>query len=271
MEESVALKPCDLFKQKQNAEAFGQIAQSMQVFVGQACGNHRRNRASSELQGMLYAIGQKHGINIPHVLVSIFGVEINGTPCTAMEMVDGLTLSQIPREEKIPYDNDFVCRETWRQLLDILAGQIDRHIGNVMRRTKDGKVIAIDHDLSFPTISTRTFPDTLPKTLKAVDGLKTNSYCMPPVIDEEMRIVITNLDLDALEKMYRKCGLTKPQIKAAMARAKALKAEVEELRRAGSVIKPNEWESSPLVKQHCTPNNFYAGFPFDQKKDPGIT
>jgi hypothetical protein len=66
------------------------------------------------------------------------------------------------------------------------------------------------------------------------------------------------IDLPALETMYRECGLTRPEIGAAMARARGLQDAAQQLMADGRVIEPGESESSPLVQQWCNRLNSYA-------------
>ncbi|MDR1528517.1 MAG: hypothetical protein LBS22_02960 [Puniceicoccales bacterium] len=266
----IVLKPCDLSKQRQDASTFAHAAQSMQLLIGPACGSYGRNRATSRLQDMFCNIGKKNGINVPCVMASVFAAEIYGVPCIAMERLDGPLLGQALCAGEIPCDNSFTCRATWIQVQDILTGQIDRHPNNVIQ-TKDG-LVAIDHDLSFLTCPPRSFASIIPEVIvmptdriedghpveTAVDGVKTSSYCMPPVIDSEMYTVIMGIDLNELGEMYRECNLTRLQIKTAMARAQALKKKVEELKNKQLVIEPNEWAQSEQVKTHCNARNFYA-------------
>ncbi|MDR2432473.1 MAG: hypothetical protein LBD34_01845 [Puniceicoccales bacterium] len=258
---AVALKPCDRFKQKQDPAKFGNDSQSTQVFLGCTCGSYSRNKATSKVQDMFCAIGKAKRINVPRVVASVFAAEMDGVPCIAMKRLNGPTLWQAAKEETIKYDNDFICQETWLQLQDILTGQIDRHANNVIL-TKNGPV-AFDNDLSFLTSRGRTSAGVITKTLSSIDGVggvDLKNYCMPPVIDENMCEVIEAIELDKLENMYRKCGLTSLEIEPALARAQALKKKVEKLKQRGLVIKPNEWARSKKVRKHCNKNNFYALF-----------
>jgi hypothetical protein len=269
----IALKPCDLAKEKHDGEAFTRTAQLTELFIGPPSGIYRRNRITSDLQDMFCDIGKKFKINVPHVIASVFGAEVKKIPCIAMEWLDGLTLCQAARKKQILYDSEFIRRESWMQILDILAGQIDRHPNNVML-TKNGPV-AFDHDLSFPTHPPRSFASIIPKVIAmtmgmpedgrpavAVDGVMTHNYCMLPVIDSEMYTIITNLDLQKLKGMYQKRGLPRSAMKAAMARAQALKKKAEKLKQRGLVIEPNEWEHSEKVKTLCSSDNFYAKWHF---------
>ncbi|MDR1528516.1 MAG: hypothetical protein LBS22_02955 [Puniceicoccales bacterium] len=84
--------------------------------------------------------------------------------------------------------------------------------------TKYGPV-AIDHDLSFPTLFSRSFADTIKldagrvkngrHVQNAVDGMTPNGYCMLPVMDEDTYALTMAVDLDdllVLRKKYRKKG-----------------------------------------------------------------
>jgi hypothetical protein len=257
----IVLKPCDLLKYKPNSVKIKDDSQVTKQLVGCGCGSYRRSKATSRLQDTLCAIGEGLGITVPRVMASVSGAEANGVPYIAMELVEGPSSWQAATGGKIKYNNDYISRETWMQLMDILLGQLDRHGHNVI--LKDDKPVAIDHDCSFPTFGARIFAYTIPETLQAIDGLSidgqmSRSYCMPPVIDENMHKVIMTIDLDALENMYRECGLTKHEIEPAMARARALKAEAEKFAQKGRVIDPNDWEQSKKVKRLCTTKNFYA-------------
>jgi hypothetical protein len=104
--------------------------------------------------------------------------------------------------------------------------------------THDGP-IAIDHDLSFPTVPLRDFAATVSTNIVgqqkrvingkshdfAVDGVSSRNYYMPLVIDWEMYKVIMAIDLNELKNMCEGCGLTRHEIQAAMSRTDALKKQ----------------------------------------------
>jgi hypothetical protein len=186
----VALKPCDQSKMEANADEFARASQTQQEFIGRVGGSYGKNKATAKLQDMLVNIGRGEWIDVPRVVATVSAAEVNGTPCIAMEKLNGETVGQTDVNRKIKYDNKFVRRETWIQLQDILTGQIDRHGNNVIL-TKDGPV-AIDHDLSFPTDPPRKFAATVPFQIAvryvpnsgnynlAVDGVSPrNSACLP--------------------------------------------------------------------------------------------
>ncbi|MDR0741940.1 MAG: hypothetical protein LBE98_00545 [Puniceicoccales bacterium] len=190
---------------------------------------------------MLCAIGQRRevGVDVPHVIATVSAAEMEGIPSIATEMLEGETLRHNVNEHSIDFfNNEFVRWETWIQIQDVLTGQIDRHWSNIIV-TKDGP-IGIDHDLSFPTNTPQ------------------NCCCIPPVIDREMYSVIMAINLSRLQAMYQECGLTRPEVSAAMARAEGLQARAQELMDQDLVIEPDQWEASPLMRTHCNPQNFYA-------------
>jgi DNA-binding transcriptional ArsR family regulator len=273
----IALKPCDHSK---SADVLKTGAKAMKTIIGTATGSYRRNLATAGVQNMLCKIGTGMTIDVPRVIASVSAAEINGIPCIAMEMLEGKNINECInrgsiKQNEVPADGgQFICRETWTQIHDILTGQLDRHCANMMV-TKNGPT-AIDHDLSFPTKSARKFADSVPETLVAifqnsngllwegsttgqsVDGISVRNYCMPPIIDRDMYNVIMAIDLDELKNMYQGCGLTRPEIDAAMARARGLKDAAQRLMGYGLVIEPGEWESSPLVQEWCNRLNSYA-------------
>jgi hypothetical protein len=237
--------------------------------IGRGSGSYGKNKATAKLQDMLVDIGRRERITVPRVVATVSAATMNGTPYIAMEALKGGTLGKAASQDSIRYTNEFVRRETWMQLQDILTGQIDRHGNNVIL-TKDGPV-AIDHDLSFPTNPPRDFAATVPTEIavaqqrqgklvgRAVDGISRRNYCMPPVIDKEMYKVIMAIDLNDLENMYKECGLTRFEIRAAMSRAWALQSEAQRLMDQGRVIDPNRWAVvSTKKKGPCNGDNFYA-------------
>ncbi|MDR1891345.1 MAG: hypothetical protein LBQ23_04225 [Puniceicoccales bacterium] len=267
----IVLKPCDQSSKKKDLHHFEHCTRSKQIFVGPGTGTYRRNKATSMVQDILIDTGQKKGIVVPHVIVSVSAAEMNGIPYIGMELLNGKTLDYAVFRRAVPYDNEFIRRETWIQLQDILTGQFDRHIRNIIF-TRSGPV-AIDHDLSFPTHPPRSIASIIPKVLaldtgrlsknghpikNAIDGVTPLNYCMPPVIDTDMYNIIKDLNLDELSKTYQRCGLTRLEMEAAMARAQALKNKVEELNSNQLVIAPDQWGQSEEVRSHCNPYNFYA-------------
>jgi hypothetical protein len=265
---SVALKPCDQSKKETNAGEFTRTSRTQQKFIGRVSGSYGKNKATAKLQDMLVNIGRGIEITVPRVVATVSAATVKGTPYIAMEALEGETVEKVANDHKIEYDNEFVCRETWMQLQDILTGQIDRHANNVIL-TKDGPV-AIDHDLSFPTNPPRDFAATVPISIvveqqwqgeligRAIDNKSPRNYCMPPVIDREMYKVIMAIDPDVLENMYRECGLTRHEIQAAMSRARALQSAAQRLIKQGRVIDPNRWVVSHRVSNLCNDCNFYA-------------
>jgi hypothetical protein len=263
----IALKPCDQSKREKGPAAFAQGAADVQLYIGTASGSYRRNKATARVQAMFDSIGEQNSIEVPHVIASVSAAEMSGIPSIATEMVEGQTVYKV--RDKINYNNEFVRRETWMQIQDVLTGQIDRHGGNVML-TKAGRPVAIDHDLSFPTNPPRNFAGIIPTMIavpfqtrfghreRAIDNVSWRNYCMPPVIDQDMYNVIIAIDLGELKATYEECGLTRPEISAAMARAQGLKDAAWRMGREGRVIGPTYWLDSPVVRHSCNASNFYA-------------
>jgi hypothetical protein len=265
----IALKLCDQSKSENNPDKFTHSARLCRNHIGRVSGSYGRNRATSGVQDMLCDIGRERGINVPRVIASVSGAEMNGVAYIAMEALDGETLTRASLNRRLWVNNEFIRRETWIQIQDVLTGQVDRHSSNVML-TRDGPV-AIDHDLSFPTNPPRGFADGVPLNItksrqvrwnmtieQAIDGKSPRNYCMPPFIDKDMYNVIMGIDLGKLEGMYQRCGLTRPEIAAAMRRAQMLINSAQNLWNNGMVIAPNEWRDSQRVKDSCNEKNLYA-------------
>jgi hypothetical protein len=270
----IALKPCDQSRSEKNPDKFTHGADQCRIIIGRVSGSYGRNRATSGVQDMLCDIGKRKGIIVPHVIASVSAAEINGVPCIAMEAIKGETVGVATRNDQISSnDNEFRRRETWIQIQDVLTGQIDRHRSNVML-TRDDRPVAIDHDLSFPTNPPRDFANTVPITLVvpctmqggksgycAIDGKSYRNYCMPPVIDEDMYNVIMAIDLTKLEDMCKECGLTRPEIAAAMNRARGLQNAAVALKESGMVIKPSKWSH-----QYLGVTNSYAARHYHRRR-----
>jgi hypothetical protein len=276
----IVLKPCDQSKRENAPTAFAQGAGNVSRMIGTVSGSYRRNKATAKVQDMFYEIGQIIKINVPRVIASVSAAEIDKTPCIAMEMLEGKTVKETAKAVKegsmqfecrrgMQLIGEFVRQETWMQLQHVLTGQIDRYGDNVLL-TKDGP-IAIDHDLSFPTNPPRGFAGAVPWGIvsifqmpngslqeMSIDGVSWRNYCMPPVIDRDMYNAIMAIDLLRLEATYWECGLTRPEIDAAMARASGLKAAANQLMAAGRVIEPDQWATSQQVRDYCNRQNSYA-------------
>ncbi|MDR2779157.1 MAG: hypothetical protein LBB16_02625, partial [Puniceicoccales bacterium] len=251
----IVLKPCDQSKSENDKNGFAEETKMRKTHIGAVCGNYRRNKATSRLQNMLIEIGEQRRIEVPHVVATVSGAEMSGVPYIAMEMLEGSTVAIATKGSTgIQYNNEFVRRETWIQIQDVLTGQIDRHGDNVML-TANGPV-AIDHDLSFPTYPPRALADTVPTEIvcsyeslenlgqyieAAIDCRSNRNYCMPPVIDRKMFDVIMAIDVDTLANMYQECGLTRLEIQSALSRARGLKEHALAMEKEGRVIDPTEW------------------------------
>ncbi|MDR1255729.1 MAG: hypothetical protein LBJ94_02285 [Puniceicoccales bacterium] len=222
---------------------------------GVETGGYGRNLATSELQDMFVKVGASLGMAVPHVVASVSAAEANGEAYIAMEYLEGATVSGSVGRKQLLYNNEFIRCETWLQLMDILTGQMDRRGDNVMYI--ENSPIGIDHDFSFPTDPPQKFAGSIPDQLARKIGKHEwadRNYGMPPIIDRQMRDVIGALDLKELEAMYRKCGLTKLELSAAMSRARELKSRVKALSRS-QIIAPSAWEAN---QGRLTDTNSYA-------------
>jgi hypothetical protein len=265
----VLLKPCDQSKRDVDPRAFTQRAAIVQSHIGTASGSYRRNQATTRVQAMFDSIGKQNNIEVPHVIASVSAAEMSGIPSIATEMFNGPSVAgRSPYGTNVDIGSEFVRKETWMQIQDVLTGQMNRNGHNVVL-TKNGPV-AFDHDSSFPTNPPRNFAGTVPWVLgptsqtpfgprgRAIDNISWRNYCMPPVIDRDMYNVIIAIDLGELKATYEECGLTRPEISAAMARARGLHNAALWMEKEGRVIGPNQWVDSPVVQQECNASNFYA-------------
>ncbi|MDR2432740.1 MAG: hypothetical protein LBD34_03235 [Puniceicoccales bacterium] len=64
------------------------------------------------------------------------------------------------------------------------------------------------------------------------------------------------IDFPALEAMYVECGLTRPEIDAAIGRARGLQAAAQELKRQGRVIRPDQRGEQWVVNMHTVENSY---------------
>jgi hypothetical protein len=243
-----------------------------------------RELAPGQLNAFMVDLGKSFGIQIPNLHVKTHSGVIGGQVGTVMETAHGTSMAH-QRSSNFYNKPDFRQQETWLQLMDCLLGQYDRHSGNVFWDGND--ITAIDQDISFPDPKLRLsaqFTDRhgihdvteqmrqyaqavdmvnqVPLRLyrkhseggRAVDGLAGAwNYCMPWVIDEDMRTLIMAIKSETFRQFLETTGLTAGQINAAVARLGSMQTHIT----AGRVriIAPNAWGSDLL--NECTSWNSY--------------
>ncbi|MDR1457000.1 MAG: HD domain-containing protein [Puniceicoccales bacterium] len=238
-----------------------------------------REMAPQKLNELLCLQGAKRNIPVPRLYGNTRMGVVDGTPGLIMERASGSSLQNAQDENATRCNPNFRKEETYLQLLDCILGQYDRHNGNVFW----GNCIrAIDNDISFSDLVLRLsakytdrngrfpvtpqmlayaktidLPDCIPLQLRerrAVDGLAGPwNYCMPPVIDSEMRAIFLAINEDDLCEILRADGFTDNQISATINRVKSLKGHIN----SGHIriIAPDAFGSDPLPE--CTPQNTY--------------
>jgi hypothetical protein len=137
------------------------------------------------------------------------------------------------------------------QLIDAIAGQVDRHMGNYyVEKDNSGKVISvtgIDLDMSF---GTQGF---------AVDQkLKFDWYPgLSKYVDEELAIRILNIKAADLRAIWTGL-LTEPEIVAAVGRWEHLKQELARLKSAKKLLKPNQWNAKTAREMNEEQKSYVA-------------
>jgi hypothetical protein len=229
-------------------------------FLGTALGTYARNLAAGGIEKLLAS---------PHVVASVFAfADSNGDTSIAMEYANGhpadfskqgrtaIDDQAKGKREELARAGRFQRQATWLQLQDCLSGQLDRHTRNVYHSGE--RILAFDHDLSFPRLSHRSFAADVPLTLgirrekrqlERVDGSWGRNYAMPPLIDGEMLLAIRRLSILDLESLYRSVGLTRLEIHPALARAEKMKNLAEKMEKDGRVISTDDWGSESVNAQ----------------------
>jgi hypothetical protein len=137
------------------------------------------------------------------------------------------------------------------QLIDAIAGQVDRHMGNYyVEKDNSGKVVAvtgIDLDMSF---GTQGF---------AIDQkLKFDWYPgLSKYVDEDLAVRILNVKADDLRAIWTGL-LTDNEIEAAIGRWEALKRELAKLKSAKKLLKPNQWNAKTAREMNAEQKSYVA-------------
>lgn len=216
------------------------------LLSGYQTGTYRRILAAMALQSMLCKLGA------PEVLLNVFPMIIYGK--RGSNPTVGFSMQKL-QKKPVTLNAEFWRLMVWLQLQDCLAGQSDRHANNVL--FKGDEIRGIDHDFSFPNEKRRPsfagtipdsivnmedgfiadlyvkhnyfFPNMYAQKIQAVDNNGRRNYCMPPVIDSDMKRIILSIQEDELRKIYQNSGLTKSEIVPALKRLHALQEKIAAL------------------------------------------
>jgi hypothetical protein len=135
------------------------------------------------------------------------------------------------------------------QLLDAIAYQVDRNLGNIFIQTDDyGNVIAltgIDNDMSFGQYKT-----DITESIQEYPGISS-------VVDEELAESIIKLQPQDLKNAMLGL-LTDSEIKAAVTRLQQLQGHLQKLKADGKLVKKNQWgkDTAKLLLKEKT--NYYS-------------
>jgi hypothetical protein len=145
-----------------------------------------------------------------------------------------------PNEDKMSLEDPVLLRMLSRlQLIDAIAGQTDRHMGNYfIKKDPNGKVIGvtgIDNDNAFgKNLTDLNRYDKFPGLSKYVDE----------------RLALTIIALDPVDLKHALFGLLHPaEIDQTVQRFNALKVYLTDLRDRGKLLKPTDWEDARKAKK----------------------
>lgn len=192
----------------------------------------RRNIASHALNDLL-------DFNV--IARAEFGMNGDKKLGIVMEMAHG----ELGQKAKPEIFNDPVVRRelTKLQWLDGLTAQVDRHPGNYIIETDSGghgkRVIGIDNDISFGKKITD------PNHISKAHNQNFNGLKLPPIIDTEMAEAFRKLTPERLEASLDGL-LDDSEIEAAKQRLKGIKDHINDLRKEGRVINPDQWGSQEV-------------------------
>jgi len=163
-----------------------------------------------------------------------------GKPALLMELVHGDTVEDRANSGKEVMDGPELRRGlVGLQVVDILTGQIDRNLANIMLKRESGRDIpvGIDNDLSFVTAASveelHTFLNRIAKPVG-----------MPVVLDQSMRKQIVSMTRQDLVAVMGPNLATTGRLDAAAARLSELQAGIAS--GAVMVIKDDEWNDSQV-------------------------
>jgi hypothetical protein len=200
----------------------------------------------------MYRLDQLLGSNV--IVKTEFATKVigpDGAPPRAefgivMEKAKGSGVSKSIKQEGLVQniDNAVLQRGLSKlQLLDALAGQVDRHQGNYyIQRDANGQVIGvkgIDNDLAFGVGIT---PEMMTNQTTGIAQYRG----MPPVVDKEMALRIINVAPEDVRNALTGL-LSEAEVAATLTRLTVLQAELIKLQDSGLLKSENEWGAATLA------------------------
>lgn len=159
-----------------------------------------------------------------------------GKPALLMELVHGDSVADRVDAGKEVLDGPELRRGlVGLQVIDILTGQIDRNLANIMLKRESGRDIpvGIDNDLSFVTAASL-------EDLHAQINSQAKPIGMPVVLDQSMRQQIMRMTRHDLVAVMGPNLATAGRLEAAAARLSALQAHIAS--GAVMVIEDSAWQ-----------------------------
>jgi hypothetical protein len=205
----------------------GGISMAFKPMAGPHSSNHSVPGMEASANFAMWSVNElfsRHGGPSLILRVSPAAEKESGRAGISMAIAKGRTLDTHAQTDEIWSNGRFRCQETWLQLMDCVAGLIDRHVKNIFWDPVDQKISAIDSDLGFQ-FRPEDGADGCPATLW--DG-KTFSpipihFCIPKVIDRKMLAAIMAINGGELRKALEEVGLFPGQVDSACARLEVLK------------------------------------------------
>lgn len=163
--------------------------------------------------------------------IESIGIDKNGEEILVEKMVSQLELpfsSSEPNELTANLQKSLMDM----QVLDVLTGQVDRHMGNVFIQVSGNEVTmtAIDNDASFGENEAH-FVNTLQNVRRDFE----NWNGLPPVMTQRTAAFVKALEPDTLRAVLREAGLEAKEIGLTLGRLTVLKEHVGNLENQGLV------------------------------------
>jgi len=176
---------------------------------------------------------EKNGLKATPRLGSV-ATEAKGKTIDKYQRVDNLAQHPGTNDTIRKDDPVLLSKLSALQLIDFLAGQVDRHQGNYyIQVDAQGRVInltGIDNDMSFGTKDANQFITGGARQLPAIGVY----------FDADMANKIINLD-PAMVRIALGDLLTREEIESTLQRLDVLKNRLQQAHAAGNLLNPNQW------------------------------